>query len=257
MEKHEVVSRDQWIAARRELLDAEKAWTHQRDRLAEQRQALPWVRIDKDYRFESLDGPVSLADLFDGRPQLIVYHFMFGPDWSEGCPGCSFLADHVDGARQHFEHADISFVAVSRASVDKLEAYRRRMGWSFRWVSSGDRDFNFDFHVSFDAARGNLDDIYNFEKRAEATPGEAPGVSVFIKDEDGAIYHTYSSYARGPEPLIGAYSFIDLAPLGRNEGDAIMGNWMRRHDRYENDGRVKGGAAKTRLIRRDFAVPSR
>jgi predicted dithiol-disulfide oxidoreductase (DUF899 family) len=239
MEKHEVVSRDQWTAARRELLKAEKAWTHERDRLSEQRQALPWVRVDKSYVFEGPDGPVSLSQLFDGRSQLIVYHFMFGPDWNEGCPGCSFLADHVDGARQHFEHKDISFVAVSRGPIDKLMAYRKRMGWSFRWVSSLKNDFNFDYGVSFDDAHMGADTTYNFEKRTSDEPGEAPGVSVFYKDDDGTIFHTYSSYARGGEVLVGAYDFIDLAPKGRDEGDAIMGDWMRRHDRYETDGRTR------------------
>src|ERR1700761_6770990 len=153
---------------------------------------------------------------------------MFGPDWKEGCPGCSFLVDHVDGARQHFEHRDISFVAVSRGPIDKLMAYRERMGWSFRWVPSLGNDFNFDYHVSFDGAHEGPDASYNFEPRTSGEPGEAPGASVFYQDEDGAIYHTYSQYARGGEVLIGSYAFIDLAPMGRNEGDAIMGDWMRR-----------------------------
>jgi len=238
MTQHLIGTREQWIAASQQLLKAEKAWTHERDRLAEQRRALPWVKVEKDYVFEGPGGPVSLSDLFDGRGQLIVYHFMFGPDWNEGCPGCSFLADHVDGARQHFEHNDISFVAVSRGPIDKLMAYRQRMGWTFPWVSSLGNDFNFDYHVSFDGEHEGPRPTYNFEPRA-GEPGEAPGVSVFFKDDDGAIYHTYSSYGRGGEALIGAYSFIDMAPLGRNEGDAIMGGWMRRHDRYEDDGRRK------------------
>jgi predicted dithiol-disulfide oxidoreductase (DUF899 family) len=239
MTKHQVVSQDQWIAARRDLLKAEKAWTRERDRLSEQRQALPWVRVDKDYVFEGPDGPVSLSQLFDGRSQLIVYHFMFGPDWNEGCPGCSFLVDHVDGARQHFEHHDTSFVAVSRGPLDKILSYRDRMGWSFRWVSSLKSDFNFDYGVSFDADHIGAATTYNYEQRESTEPGEAPGLSVFYKDEDVAIFHTYSSYGRGPEPLIGAYGFIDLTPIGRNEGDSIMGDWMRRHDRYETDGRTR------------------
>ena len=239
MTQHQIGSREQWIAASQTLLKAEKAWTHERDRLAEQRRALPWVRVEKDYVFQGPEGPVSLSDLFDGRDQLIVYHFMFGPDWNEGCPGCSFLADHVDGARQHFEHRDISFVAISRGPIDKIMAYRQRMGWSFPWVSSLGNDFNFDYHVSFDGEHEGPEPTYNFEPRTGGEAGEAPGVSVFFRDDDGTIYHTYSSYGRGGEVLIGAYNFIDMAPLGRNEGDAIMGDWMRRHDRYEDDGRRK------------------
>jgi predicted dithiol-disulfide oxidoreductase (DUF899 family) len=239
MTQHAVVPRTEWLAARQALLKAEKAWTRERDRLAAQRQALPWVKVDKTYVFEGPEGPVTLAQLFDGRSQLIVYHFMFGPDWNEGCPGCSFLADHVDGARQHFEHNDVSFVAVSRGPLDKILAYRERMGWKFRWVSSLNNDFNFDYGVSFDEAHMGPDTTYNFEKRESREPGEAPGISVFHQDADGTIFHTYSSYARGGEVLIGAYDFIDLTPIGRNEGDSIMGHWMRRHDRYETDGRTR------------------
>jgi predicted dithiol-disulfide oxidoreductase (DUF899 family) len=239
MTQHEIGTRDQWIAASQALLKAEKAWTQERDRLARARQALPWVPIENDYEFKGPDGPVRLSHLFDGRGQLIIYHFMFGPDWTEGCPGCSFLADHVDGARRHFEHKDISFAAVSRAPIDKLMAYRQRMGWTFPWVSSLGNTFNFDFHVSFDGAREGPHPTYNFEPRTGGEAGEAPGVSVFRLEDDGAIYHTYSSYGRGGEMLIGAYSFIDLTPLGRNEGGAIMGEWMRRHDQYADDGRQK------------------
>jgi predicted dithiol-disulfide oxidoreductase (DUF899 family) len=162
MTTHAVVSEEQWIEARRALLAEEKALTRERERLANKRQDLPWVKVGKDYVFQSPEGDVSLGDLFDGRSQLIVYHFMFGPDWNEGCPGCSLLCDHVDGARQHFEHNDVSFIAVSRGPIDKLEAYRRRMGWKFRWVSSARSDFNFDFHVSFPKARGVGTVFYNF-----------------------------------------------------------------------------------------------
>ena len=164
MTTHEVVSREQWIEASRALLAQEKAWTRERDRLAEQRRALPWVRIDKQYTFESATGPVTLASLFDGRSQLIVYHFMFGPEWSEGCIGCSLLCDHVDGARQHFEHHDVGFVAVSRAPFAKIDAYRRRMGWAFRWVSSAASDFNFDFNVSYPTGSREAGVFYNFEQ---------------------------------------------------------------------------------------------
>ncbi len=240
MKTNSIVSQEEWLDARRALLAKEKAHFHANDELARQRRELPWVKITKPYVFQTPDGDVSLADLFDGRSQLFVYHFMFGPDWEEGCTGCSFLCDHVDGARQHFEHHDLSFVAVSRAAVDKLEAYRQRMGWKFRWVSSGQTDFNYDFHVSFPPERVKDGKITaNYETRDYAPDEEEqPGFSVFFKDEDGEIYHTYSSYSRGGEALLGAYQFIDATPRGRYE--TINGNlmdWVKRHDRYENDGR--------------------
>ncbi|HUC16685.1 MAG TPA: thioredoxin family protein [Acetobacteraceae bacterium] len=240
MEQHRIVSREEWLAARKALLAREKAWTHMRDALAEERQALPWVRVDKTYVFEGSDGPVSLADLFDGRSQLIVYHFMFGPDWKEGCVGCSFLADHVDAARQHFEQNDLGFVAVSRAPFARLDAFRRRMGWCFRWVSSGKSDFNFDFNVSFPPERkmdGKV--FYNFEMIDDPEIEELPGTSVFCKDQAGAIFHTYSHYARGGELQLGAYAYLDLAPKGRNEvGRGNLGDWVRHHDRYGAGGHV-------------------
>jgi predicted dithiol-disulfide oxidoreductase (DUF899 family) len=239
MAKHEVVSEAQWIEARRALLAEEKAWTRERDRLAEKRRALPWVKVEKDYVFEAADGPVRLTDLFDGRSQLIVYHFMFGPDWEEGCPGCSFLSDQVDGARQHFEHDDVSFVAVSRAGIEKLQTYRQRMGWTFRWVSSAGNDFNFDFHVSFPKGSREQGVFYNFEHRPDPQVDELSGVSVFYKDDDGTIYHTYSSYGRGNETALAAYHWLDVAPKGRNETkNGNLTDWVKRHDRYENDGRT-------------------
>lgn len=236
---HEVVSREQWIEASRALLAEEKALSEAHDRLAERRRALPWVKVEKDYVFDGPEGPLSLADLFDGRSQLVIYHFMFAPDWDEGCAGCSFLSDQVDGARQHFEHKDVSWVAVSRAPVEKLEAYRRRMGWSFRWVSSGRGDFNYDFHVSFPAESRKDGIFYNFEQRPDPGGDEAPGASVFIRDEDGAIYHSYSSYGRGLEQVLPVYGWLDIVPHGRDEGDGNLGDWVKRHDSYGDDGRTR------------------
>jgi predicted dithiol-disulfide oxidoreductase (DUF899 family) len=239
MPKHEIVSEEQWIEARRALLAEEKAWTRERDRLSQKRRALPWVKVEKNYVFEGVDGPVTLAELFDRRNQLVVYHFMFGPEWEEGCPGCSLLSDQVDGARQHFEHNDVSFVAVSRGPIAKLEAYRKRMGWKFRWVSSAASDFNFDYHISFPGGTRERGVFYNFAERPDPGMDELPGVSVFYKDDDGAIYHTYSTYARGGEIFLPVYGWLDVVPKGRNE--TINGNlmdWVRRHDRYEDDGRT-------------------
>jgi predicted dithiol-disulfide oxidoreductase (DUF899 family) len=226
-------TREEWLVARKKLLVREKELTRQRDALAADRRALPWVKVEKNYVFDSTKGKVSLAELFENREQLMVYHFMYGPDWKAGCPGCSFICDHVDAARQHFEHNNLSFAAVSRASVAQIEAYKKRMGWTFPWVSSQPSDFNYDFHVSFrkaDLEAGPVD--YNFEMQ-KGTMEELHGESMFFKDKDGTIYHTYSSYARAGEELLGAYRFLDLAPLGRNEGpDGNMGTWMHRHDEY-------------------------
>jgi predicted dithiol-disulfide oxidoreductase (DUF899 family) len=244
---HDVVSRAEWLDASRALLVEEKAWTHERDRLAEKRRALPWVRVEKHYLFQGADGPVTLSELFDGRSQLIVYHFMFGPDWDEGCTGCSLLADQVDGARQHFEHRDVSWVAVSRGPIDRLEAYRRRMGWTFRWVSSAGSDFNPDYHASFPAGTREQGIFYNFEEQPDPQIDELPGVSVFFKDADGAIYHSYSSYGRGGEMFLPVYSWLDIVPKGRDEaGNGNLGDWVMRHDRYPDDGRTQaaGVAAK-------------
>jgi predicted dithiol-disulfide oxidoreductase (DUF899 family) len=240
MNKHDVVSQDQWIAARRALLAEEKAWTHERDRLSEKRRALPWMKVEKNYVFEGTGGPVTLSDLFDGRSQLIVYHFMFGPEWEQGCPGCSLLSDQVDGARQHFEHDDVSYVAVSRAPIEKLEAYRKRMGWIFHWVSSAHNDFNFDYHVSFPDGTREKGVFYNFEKQPDPGVDELPGASVFYKDDDGTIYHTYSTYARGGEMFLPIYGWLDIVPKGRNETkNGNLMDWVKRHDQYENDGRTR------------------
>jgi predicted dithiol-disulfide oxidoreductase (DUF899 family) len=243
MTTHEIVSQEQWLEARRALLAEEKAWTRDRDRLAERRRALPWVEIKKDYVFQSADGTVSLDELFDGRSQLVVYHFMFGPEWAEGCPGCSLLSDQVDGARQHFEHNDVSFVAVSRAPIEKLQPYRKRMGWKFRWVSSASSDFNFDFHVSFPLGEREHGVFYNFEQQPDPEIDELPGVSVFHQDA-GKIFHTYSTYGRGGEMFLPVYDWLDVVPKGRNETkNGNLGDWMRRHDRYEDDGRTRPASA--------------
>jgi predicted dithiol-disulfide oxidoreductase (DUF899 family) len=233
MQQQPVVSRAEWLEARKALLAKEKAHTRQGDELARERMALPWVEITKPYLFHGPSGDLTLADLFNGRSQLFVYHFMLGPGWKEGCPGCSFLSDHVDGARQHFEHHDITYVAVSRGTFAEITPFKQRMGWTFPWVSSSDSDFNFDFHVSFtpeQKAAGTAE--YNFQP-SPVSGDEAPGLSIFYKNPEGRIFHTYSAYARGGEILIGAYAFIDLTPRGRDEGKDGMGNWMRHHDRYE------------------------
>ena len=232
MTKHEIVSEAQWIEARRALLAEEKSWTRERDRLSQRRRALPWVKVEKDYVFEGVDGPLALGELFDGRSQLVIYHFMFGPEWDEGCPGCSLLADQVDGARQHFEHNDVSFVAVSRGPIAKLEAYRKRMGWKFRWVSSAAGDFNFDYHVSFTKEEETKNKVYYNYGMGEFMMDELPGLSVFYKDENGDVFHTYSTYARGLDILVGTYNFLDLVPKGRDENPESTMDWVRRHDEY-------------------------
>lgn len=230
---HPVVSREAWLRARLALLEREKQLTRQRDAVRAERLALPWVRIDKDYRFDTPEGPKSLGDLFGGRSQLLVNHFMFGPDWDAGCPGCSFFADHIDGMLPHLENHDVTLMTISRAPLDKIEAYKKRMGWKFPWVSSFGSDFNFDYHVSFskeDLAKEKV--YYNFR---EVPPSEAhdelPGLSAFYRNEAGEVFHTYSSYARGGEELIGTLMILDRAPLGRNE-DSTM-NFVKRHDEYE------------------------
>jgi predicted dithiol-disulfide oxidoreductase (DUF899 family) len=232
MTAHPVVSREDWLTARRAHLAREKELTQALDALYAERRALPWVKVEKTYQFDTLQGRKSLAGLFGRHSQLLVYHFMFGPQWEEGCPGCSFLADHIDGANLHLKHHDVSVVVVSRGPLDRLQAYRRRMGWQFDWVSSQGSDFNFDYHVSFtpeQLAGGRM--FYNFEEIADGND-ELPGTSVFCKDEAGEIFHTYSAYGRGDDILIGAHNFLDMTPKGRNEVTGIM-DWVRRHDRYE------------------------
>jgi predicted dithiol-disulfide oxidoreductase (DUF899 family) len=246
-------TRDEWLAARLELLEAEKELTRRSDELARRRQELPWVRIDKEYRFETDDGSATLADLFGGRSQLLVYHFMLGPDFTAGCPSCSAIADGFDGSVVHLAHHDVTLCAVSRAPIEKLQAYRRRMGWSFPWASSGGNDFNHDFQAARteEEQRSGVG-VYNYRTvdlaasleagkegpLAEVAAGagvdwatftrEAPGVSAFALD-DGVVYHTYSAYARGLDGLWGMYQWLDRAPRGRNE----TGFWWRRHDEYD------------------------
>jgi predicted dithiol-disulfide oxidoreductase (DUF899 family) len=233
MSEHPVVSRQDWLAARKTLLAKEKAFTHERDALSKQRRELPWVKVTEGYPFEGAQGKVKLADLFAGCSQLIVYHFMLGPDWEEGCPSCSFWADNFDGIPIHLAHRDVSLVAVSRAPYKKIAAYRKRMGWTFPWVSSFGSTFNSDYGVSPSperAAAGTLE--YNYAPMEFSD--EMPGVSVFYRDAGGDIFHTYSAYARGLDMLNGAYHYLDLAPKGRDEAklEWTMA-WLRRHDQYE------------------------
>ena len=239
MQQHQIVSRDEWIAARRQLLIKEKEFTRLRDQLNAERRALPWVKVEKPYVFDGPHGKETLADLFDGRSQLIVKHFMFGPDWQEGCVGCSFECDHVGGALPHLEHHDVTYVAVSRAPLPRIEDYKRRMGWQFKWVSSFGNDFNYDFHVSFtpeQIAQGKV--YYNYEMRPFQSD-EMSGRSVFYRDSAGEIFHTYSSHGRGGELFLGTYHFLDITPKGRDE--TVKGNmtdWVRHHDRYGDGGFV-------------------
>ena len=232
---HPVVSREDWLAARKALLAKEKEAIHLRDKINAERLALPWVKVDKKYLFDTPRGKKSLVDLFNGRSQLLVYHFMLGPGWAAGCPGCSFLSDHFDGALPHLEHHDVTLTAVSRAPLPEIEAYKKRMGWQFPWVSSFGSDFNYDYHVSFtkdDLASGKV--VYNFMEMPVppgSTETELPGMSAFYKNEAGDVFHTYSSYARGPEELIGTLMILDRAPKGRNEESTM--DFVKRHDEYD------------------------
>jgi len=236
MTDHPVASPAEWLDARLELLKAEKELTRLSDDLARQRRELPWARIEKDYRFDTQQGEATLADLFHGRSQLIVYHFMYAPEWDEGCASCSGLADGFDETHLHLLNHDVAFTAVSRAPLEKLLAYRDRMGWSFPWVSSGRSDFNFDFNVSFteeSVAKGqshNFRPLEGWMLDPANMPFEGPGMSAFVLDE-GDVYHTYSAYTRGCDVLWTMWQWLDRAPLGRNEGDM---SWYRRHDEYEH-----------------------
>jgi predicted dithiol-disulfide oxidoreductase (DUF899 family) len=257
LKDHKIGTREEWLAARLELLKAEKALTRRSDELVQWRQRLPWVRIDKEYRFETDDGMASLADLFRGCSQLLIYHFMFGPEYTGGCPACSAIADGFNGFAVHLEHHDVAMIAVSRAPIAALQAYKRRMGWTFTWASSLNSDFNYDFNTSFTEEQqrsGSIDYNYNTlgttpdsetgskDRQYPLDPGdfavmtgtdlptytrEAPGMSAFALS-DGVVYHTYSTYARGLDTLWGMYQWLDRAPLGRNE----TGLWFRRHDEY-------------------------
>ncbi|HVU32855.1 MAG TPA: thioredoxin family protein, partial [Opitutaceae bacterium] len=233
-EKPTVVSPDQWLAARREFLREEKEFSRLRDRLAARRRELPWTKVATPYTFQSTDGPVTLAELFEGRRQLVVYHFMLAPGWEEGCRGCSFVSDHFDGAIPHLQARDVSFTAVSRAPLDEIVKFKTRMGWHFPWVSSNGNTFNQDFRVSFtpeEVERGEAD--YNFGKN-RVMMEEMPGLSVFARGEDGAVYRTYSTYSRGLDLLIGTYNVLDLVPKGRDEDPEHHMNWVRLHDRYDH-----------------------
>lgn len=228
----DIVAREEWLAARKALFEKERAMTHQLAALHAERRRLPWVRIDKPYTFAGPDGTPSLGDLFGKRSQLAIYHCMLTPGSPHVCPGCSFLMDHVDAARRHFEHADLAFAAVSRAPIERIEEVRRRMGWTFQWVSSGASEFNYDFGVSFtDADRAAGRARYNYGLTPITNSPDMFGVSIFAKDADGGIFHTYSTYHRGVELLVGAFNWLDLVPKGRNEDAGIM-SWVRLHDEY-------------------------
>jgi predicted dithiol-disulfide oxidoreductase (DUF899 family) len=228
-----VVSHEQWVTERVAFLAKEKEFTRLRDELSRQRRELPWEKVTKAYVFDGPRGKETLADLFQGRSQLVVYHLMFSPSWAEACPSCSFWADNFNGTDIHLAHRDISFLAISRAPLPKLDGYKKRMGWSFTWVSAGESDFNYDFQVSHDpAAARNGTAYYNYGTGVKVGE-EMPGVSVFYKDQSGDIYHTYSAYSRGIDLLNGAYNYIDLTPKGRDEGGRIM-SWLRRRDQYED-----------------------
>jgi predicted dithiol-disulfide oxidoreductase (DUF899 family) len=234
-ESHPVVSHEAWIEARKTLLAREKEFTQKRDELSRARRALPWAKVEKDYAFDSPAGRETLRDLFAGRSQLAVYHFMFAPEWDEGCPHCSFWADNYSGMTVHLAHRDVSFVVVSRAPLAKIERFRERMGWTFKWVSSAPDDFNYDFDASFrpeDVAAARA--TYNYAP-VKGTFADREGASIFYKDASGAVFHTYSCYARGIDLLNTAYNFLDLAPKGRDEEDLdFVQAWVRHHDRYED-----------------------
>lgn len=240
--KHKVVSQKEWLAARKELLQAEKEFTQQRDTISAKRRELPWVKVDKNYVFDGPNGKISLAELFRDNSQLIIYHFMLGPDWEQGCPSCSYLGDHFDGSLVHLNARDIAFAAVSRAPMPQIASFKQRMGWRFPWVSSNANSFNFDYHVSFtkeQMAAGKVD--YNYTMQ-QFPSEEAPGLSVFIKNA-GEIFHSYSTYGRGLDILLGAYNFMDMAPKGRDEdGLAFTMAWVRHHDRYDNNYSVDADA---------------
>ena len=243
IEQPKIVSRAEWLAARKALLIKEKQLTRQRDEVDVQRRELPWVKVDKEYFFHGPNGQQTLADLFAGRSQLIVSHFMFGPGWMEGCVGCSFRSDHVDGALAHLEHHDVSFVTISRAPLAEIAAFKHRMGWRFPWLSSYGSDFNYDYRVSFtkeQVASGHID--YNYGSSGFLSE-EMSGISIFHKDVAGGIFHTYSTFGRGDEMVDTAYMYLDLTPKGRNENGPHFNlrDWVRHHDRYGVDGVVDAG----------------
>jgi predicted dithiol-disulfide oxidoreductase (DUF899 family) len=234
LDSHKIVSQEEWLEARKRLLTQEKESTRLRDRLSQQRRELPWVRVEKNYVFDGVPGKETLADLFEGRSQLVVYHFMFAPDWKEGCRSCSFWADGFNAIGVHVIHRDVTMVAISRAPIEKLEAFKRRMGWTFKWVSSGDNDFNYDYQVSFTPQELENEVEYNYTQQKTETP-DLPGVSVFYRDSNGDIFHTYSAYSRGIDILNPAYNYLDLVPKGRDEAELEWPMaWLRYHDQYES-----------------------
>lgn len=235
MDRHKVVSKEEWLVARQELLQKEKEFTRQRDQLSQSRRNLPWVKVEKDYIFDGPNGKESLSKLFDSQSQLAVYHFMLGPDWEEGCPSCSFWADNFNGIDIHLRHRDVTLLAISKAPLNQIEAFKKRMGWTFKWMSSCDNDFNRDYYVSFTPEElGKGEVYYNYEHRNSPSE-ELAGISVFSKDEAGTIFHTYSTYARGLDMVNGAYHFLDLVPKGRDEEKLSWTmEWLRHHDKYED-----------------------
>lgn len=240
-----VVSQAEWVAARKELLAKEKSLTRQRDALAEERSKLPWVKVDKRYEFETAGGKKTLADLFGGASQLAIYHFMFGPDWEQGCPSCSLLGDHMDGMGIHLAQRDVKLTMVSRAPLAKIEAFKKRMGWKFPWASSYGSEFNFDYGVSVPKDEVGKEHVYNYAP-TKFPSDERPGLSVFYKNEKGEVFHTYSMYARGLEDLLGVYVILDRVPKGRDEAGLTHGMaWVRHHDRYPESNIVGVQSAKT------------
>jgi predicted dithiol-disulfide oxidoreductase (DUF899 family) len=231
-----VVSREEWLVARKELLAREKQLTREHDEISRLRREIPWLKVEKKYVFEGPNGKETLSDLFEGRSQLIVYHFMFGPEWAEGCPSCSMVGDSIDGFKIHLEDRDVSLVVVSRAPFPRIEEFKKRMGWKFKWVSSFGRDFNYDFNVSFtkeEMAKGLM--YYNYDIR-RFPADEAPGVSVFTR-EGSSVFHTYSAYGRGVETALPVYHYLDWTPKGRNEAGLVFPMaWVRHHDKYETVG---------------------
>lgn len=241
---HPVVSRDQWLAERKELLAREKELTRLGDQIARARRALPWVRIDKKYVFDTLEGPRTLADLFEGRRQLLVQHFMFAPGWEQGCRSCSYMADHNDGANLHLAQRDVTFLAISRAPLADIERFRQRMGWRFKWVSSHGTDFNHDFGVNFTRDEMSSGKVHYNYVMQPFPHEEAPGISVFCKDDAGDVFHTYSRYGRGVEVMMHAYSLLELTPKGRDEDDLDYPMaWVRHHDSYEPEAPAKAAPA--------------
>lgn len=246
MEQPKVVSQEEWIAARKELLAKEKALTRQRDALAEERRKLPWVKVDRKYEFDTPSGKNTLADLFGGKSQLVIYHFMLGPDWEQGCPSCSLLGDHMDGMGIHLGQRDVRFMIVSRAPLAKIDEFKKRMGWKFPWVSSFGSKFNFDFGVSVPKEEMGKEHVYNYNLN-KFPSDERPGLSVFYKNAKGEVFHTYSMYARGLEDLLGVYVILDRVPKGRDEAGLTHGMaWVRHHDRYPESHIVEVKTAKPR-----------